>query len=141
VTSTLESNRSTASGTDVTAPRTPLPPRREPRSVEELLDLEQARVQQGLELRVAELRERLGRDLDPSRLVRRHPWWSLGIAGAAGALASQPLVALLRSPARLLRGVGRGVRPLGRVARSTIIGALAVSLRAARSASKNSLEI
>jgi hypothetical protein len=47
---------------------------------------------------------------------------------------------VLRSPARLLRGVGRGVRPLGRAARSSIVGALALSLRAARSASKNSFE-
>jgi hypothetical protein len=129
VTSTLDSNRSTVSATAATAPT--VPRRREPKTIEELLDLEQARAQQGLELRVAELKRDLARGLDPNRLVRRYPWWSVGIAGAAGVLAAGPLLGILRSPSRLLHGVGRTVRPLGRVARGGIVGALAMAMRAA----------
>lgn len=84
-----------------------------------------------MELRVAELKEHLERGLDPSRLVRRHPWWSVGIAGAAGLLAARPLLGILRSPAAVLRGVGRTVRPLGRAARGGIVAALATTMRAA----------
>jgi len=36
-------------------------------------------------------------------LVRRHPWWSAGLAAAAGAL----VVKTLRQPRTLLNGIGR----------------------------------
>jgi hypothetical protein len=89
------------------------------------------RAQQGLELSVAELRRRFEEGIDANELIRRHPWWSVGIAGAAGALAIPPLLAVLRAPGKVLRSVGRIVRPFGRAARGMVVGAIALSIRTA----------